>query len=120
MQIRYYIDNGIPVSVAITEPQEKVEALLQAIDGAVAIEEAMRMKRCTDDMLDKLIGWDSQWAATPMEDALGLADKLHEVTRDADIEIRAWRRRFRGAILLAAVGWSLLTWIAIAAIWRAL
>ncbi len=39
---------------------------------------------------------------------------------DPPEETDEWRRRYRGAMLLAVVGWCILTWIAIVAIWRAL
>lgn len=110
LRVRAYQDNEGEVRIGFATPDPIVHAAMAQFD----------QDRQDRELAEKMIAMDALWAATPMEDAMGLADKLHEVTRDASIEIDTWRRRFRGAILLAAVGWSLLTWIAIAAIWRAL
>ena len=110
LRVRAYQDNEGEVRIGFATPDPIVHAAMAQFD----------QDRQDRELAEKMIAMDALWAATPEERDMGLADKLHEVTRDADLEIRAWRRRFRGAILLAAAEWCILTWLAIAAIWRAL
>ncbi len=86
-----YSDNGQDVVIRIDGDAAEIDALAKRFDQAAAAEVAMGMKRSSDDMLDKLIGVDDAWVSN-------MADRLHEVIRDADLEIRRLNRRCNALI----------------------
>lgn len=101
--VRAYQDNEGVVRVAFTSPQPVVEEAMRQLD----------QDRQDRELAEKLISLDAIWAATPMDDAFGLADKLHEVTRDAELEIRRQRDRTSQMALCAAIGWTIAVSVAI-------
>ena len=101
MQLRYYMDNGIPVSVAITDPQPKVEAVMKAIDAT----DQDRM------LVEKLMAMDAELsAADTLQEA---QDRITEYVRDADLEIQRQRDRTSQMAICAAVGWAVAFWVAV-------
>lgn len=88
LRVRAYQDNEGEVRIGFATPDEIVDAAMRQFD----------QDRQDRELAEKLIAMDAMWASTPMEDAMGLADKLHEVTRDADLEIRRLKRRCNALI----------------------
>lgn len=101
MQVKVYVDNGIPVIVAILDPQPKVEAVMKAIDAT----DQDRM------LVEKLMAMDAEWsAADTLQEA---QDRITEYVRDADLEIKRQRDRTSQMAICAAVGWCVAVWVSI-------
>ncbi len=101
MQVKVYVDNGIPVTVAILDPQPKVEAVMKAIDAT----DQDRM------LVEKLMAMDAEWsAADTLQEA---QDRITEYVRDADLEIKRQRDRTSQMAICAEVGWCVAVWVSI-------
>lgn len=87
-----YCDNGQDFLIRLDGKPADIDAL------AVRFEREAAKEVEGDQAAGDLVAMDAIWAATPMEDAMGLADRLHEVTRDADLEIRRLRHRCNALI----------------------
>lgn len=112
MQLRYYMDNGIPVSVAITDPQPKVEAVMKAIDATdqdrMLVEKLMAMDAGWSGLDREYTG---QWVVPQIPN--DQADRIHELERDADLEIKRQRDRTSQMAICAAIGWCVAVWVSV-------
>ena len=84
LRVRAYQDNEGVVRVAFASPQPVVEEAMRQLDQ----EDQDRA------LAEELIAMDALWAATPTEDAMGLADKYHY----AQDEIRRLEHRCNALI----------------------
>ena len=103
LRVRAYQDNEGEVRIGFATPQPIVEAAIREFDQ-IGQDRAL---------VERLIAMDALWEATPMEDAMGLADKRHGVPRDAEITIQRQRDRTSQMAICASIGWTVAVWVAI-------